>query len=354
MENKYICQIGPGKEVLGGISTVINDITSSDLRKKYKFRHIVTASTNRKIITFLKGLIEYIKLCVFNEVKIAHIHMSENGSCYRTMLLIIVSKIFKKKVLVHSHGSEIEKFYFQLGNGIRKKLFRSIIQKADCIIVLTEGWKNFWSDIINPEKIIVIPNSVKIPKEIKKVYNTKESLKILFLGKVGERKGIYDLIDAVDILIKDKINVELFIGGDGEIDNCSKYIKKLNLDNQVHLCGWIEKEKKENLLRNSDLLILPSYFESFGIVLLEAMSYKLPVICSNGGYMHEIVDDGINGYVVPVNAPEKIADKIKYFDANRNELIKMGESGFKKVISTYSYTDVMRCFEKTYEYYLKY
>lgn len=70
--------------------------------------------------------------------------------------------------------------------------------------------------------------------------------------------------------------------------------------------------------------------------------------------MHEIVDDGINGYVVPVNAPEKIADKIKYFDVNRNELINMGNNGFQKVVSTYSYTDIMRCFEKTYEYYLKY
>ncbi|MGG7058130.1 glycosyltransferase family 4 protein [Clostridium tertium] len=353
MKCKYICHIGPGEDVLGGISTVISDIMNSDLREEYKFQLIRTASYKRKLITFFKGLIKYIKLCVFNQVSLVHIHMSENGSCYRTMILIIVSKFFGNTVLVHSHGSEIEKFYFDLGDGFKKKLFNNILQKADCIVVLTPGWKKFWERIVKSEKIIIIPNSVTIPKELKKANNMNDKLKVLFLGKVGKRKGIYDLIDAMNILIKDKINVELFIGGDGELDKCNKYIEKLNLKNKVHLCGWVEKEKKENLLRDADLLVLPSYFESFGIVLLEAMAYKLPVICSNGGYMHEVVDDGIDGYIVPVNSPKNIADKIRYIDSHRDELIKMGHNGFSKVSSTYSYTDIMRSFGKIYDYYGK-
>lgn len=354
MKDKYICQIGPGEDVLGGMSTVINYIMNSDLNIKYKFKLIRTASSKRKLKTFFSGLIKYIGLCICNKVELAHIHMSENGSCYRTMILIIVSKLFRNKVLVHSHGGEIEKFYFELGDGFKKKLFNNILQKADSIIVLTPGWKDFWGRIVKQEKIVVIPNSVTIPKEVKKVINTSGKLKLLFLGKVGERKGIYDLIDAVDILLKDKIKVELFIAGDGELDKCNKYIEKLSLNNSVHLCGWVEKEKKENLLREADLLVLPSCFESFGIVLLEAMSYKLPVICSNGGYMHEVVDDGLDGYVVPVNSPENIADKIRYFDSNRDELYIMGNNGFKKVKSIYSYNDIMKCFGRIYDYYGKY
>lgn len=354
MKCKYICQIGPGEDVLGGMSTVISDIMNSELKGRYHFKLIRTASYSGKSKTFFKGLVEYIKLCICNQVACVHIHMSENGSCYRTMILIVISKFFGKKILVHSHGSEFEKFYYGLGNGVKQKLFNNILQKSDAIIVLTPGWKNFWGKIVELEKVIVVPNSVGIPEEVEKCCHTSDNLKLLFLGKVGERKGVYDLIDAVDILRKDGINVDLLIGGDGETNRCQEYIDKLYLQGRVHLCGWVEKKKKEELLRASDLLVLPSYFESFGIVLLEAMSYKVPVICSDGGYMHEVVDNEIDGYVVPVNSPKDIADKIRYFDSHRDMLITMGNSGYKKVSSNYSDSDVMKMFGEIYKDYAEY
>lgn len=339
-KKKAICQIGPGRDMPGGMSAVIEGYLHSSYLDEFRQIHIVTASSVGKLKCFLGGLARYLKLIMNHEVELAHLHMSERGSCYRAIILILVSKVFKVPVILHSHGSELEIWYRSV-LGFNRKIFNYIMKKCDAIIVLTPGWKDFWKKIVKEDRIYVIPNYVTIQAHVNKKYCNCGKINIVFLGYVGDRKGTFDLIRAARILKDRNINFCLRIGGNGEIGKCNMLINELNLQNDVLVLGWLNKDEKEKILNLSDILVLPSLYESFGIVLLEAMAHQLPVICGSNGYSKEIITDGVDGYIAESGNAISIADKVAKLN-NQVILNQFGEAAYSKVTKAYSEDCVMR------------
>lgn len=346
-KNKYICEIGPGSEYPGGILSVINDYMGSKYLKDFKLKHIVTASKKHKALGFLKGVYTYLILCMNHNVRLAHIHMSERGSCVRAICLIFISNIFNVPTIVHSHGSEIIQYYNNLTSA-KRKIFDYAMNSVNKIIILTPGWKKFWGKIVDEQKLIVIPNFVKIPNTYNKTYKENGKLNILFLGIVGERKGTYDLVRAIDYIVhkKGKKNISLCIAGNGELSNCQAMVKRLKLNNYIKVIGWADEGKKDKLLKTHDLLVLPSKYESFGIVVLEAMSYKLAVISGDGGFTKELISPGKDGFVAKSGNYIDLSSKILL---SSNVLKELGENGYSKVKNQFSEAVVMKKIKKLYE-----
>ncbi|WP_172637986.1 glycosyltransferase family 4 protein [Lactiplantibacillus plantarum] len=341
---KYICEIGPGNGYPGGILTVINDYMNSKYLKNFNLKHIVTASQKNKLLIFFFGVSYYVALCLLKKVQLSHIHMSERGSCSRAIVIIKINRFFGIPTIVHSHGSEIIEYYNSLDDKMKKK-FRNGMQDARKIIVLTPGWKMFWRKIVDSDKIVVIPNYVRIPKVTKKYYYDNK-INLLFLGYIGDRKGTYDLIDAIQLLVSNgKKNIILRIAGNGEIDKCKRIIKEKNLESYIKIIGWANEEKKDKLLRESDILILPSRFESFGIVVLEAMAYKIPAICGDKGFTKELVSNGKDGYIAETGNPESIAKAILSIS---NNVSTFGKNGFIKVSQNFSEEKVIKKLSNMY------
>lgn len=331
---KYICQVGPDDTYPGGIVAVIKGFLESNYLKQTPQKRIVTVSKNKKLSSFIGGIKELYKFSFERKIRVLHIHMSERGSCLRAMIIIQLFSIFNFPIIVHSHGSEIESYYAGLGSLLRS-LFNYEMNKADSVIVLTNGWVSFWEQIVSRHKIQVIPNFVKKTSEKDRNYKVGGTLNLLFLGYVGDRKGTFDLIRAVKKLSQNETPVHLVIAGNGEIEKARLLIKKLDIGSSVELFGWANTDQKHRLLTKADVLVLPSHFESFGIVLLEAMMLKVPVICSNGGYSSEIVRDGIDGLICSAGSVSDIAKKISQIN-NASELKKFGINGRKHALSQYS------------------
>lgn len=325
---------------MGGITSVINTYMESEILDEYEQIHIATAASSNKLKVFLRGLWQYLSYIMKNKVLLSHIHMSENGSCDRAIILVLLSYFFKIPVIIHSHGSEMEKWYLSLKH-IHKNIFGFAMKRVEKIIVLTPGWKQFWKNIVDDNKIVVIPNSVVVKQYSNKVYMKENKLNIVFLGYIGERKGTFDLLKAVKILKDNNVDFYLRIGGNGEIDKCIQLIKKLELQEYVKVYGWIGQEEKDNILEISDVLVLPSYYESFGIVILEAMAKRLPVICGDGGYSKEIISEGYDGYVIKSGDIENIS-QVLISCCDKDLLKKMGNIGYEKVIFYYSEKKIMR------------
>ncbi|MBB1124547.1 glycosyltransferase family 4 protein [Limosilactobacillus albertensis] len=346
---KYICEIGPGNSYPGGILTVINSYINSSYLNSFNLKHIVTASKRYKFLIFITGISYYVVLCLLKQVQISHIHMSERGSCTRAMVIIKINNFFGIPTIVHSHGSEIVEYYNSLSESMKKK-FRNRMRDAKKIIVLTPGWREFWGKIVDSKNIVVIPNYVKIPK-ITKNYYADNKINLLFLGYIGDRKGTYDLIDAIKLLVsRGTNNIILRIAGNGEIEKCKKIIKEKKLEEYIKVIGWANAEKKDELLRKSDILILPSHFESFGIVVLEAMSYKLPVICGDKGFTKELITSGKDGVIAETGNPESIAKAICSISKN---ISTFGKNGFTKVSQNFSEERVLKQLSNLYSKLLK-
>lgn len=345
--NRYVCQVGPGKSVPGGILTVIQSFMSSSYLGEFPMKHIITASDKWKMLTFLSGLVKFILLCVQRRVALAHIHMSERGSCVRAVIFIWVCKLFKIPVIVHSHGGEIREYYNKL-SAINKKIFKKSMSDCQKIIVLTEGWKKIWKEIVPIPEIEVIPNFLNPKSRTTKEYLNDGRLNVLFLGYVGDVKGTFDLVRAIKVAHSNGLNCNLVIGGNGETQECVDLVKKLDLENSVSVLGWLNNEEKQKALDSADILVLPSHFESFGIVILEAFSNQLPVICGSQGFSKEIVDDGINGYVIRTGDVKDIAEKLGMF-TNSEKLKKFGTAGYDKLVKCYSEGHVVKSLGAIYK-----
>ena len=225
---------------------------------------------------------------------VVHIHMASYRSTFRKGKYVRIAKTKGKKVIIHIHGAEYKVFYEKC-NDKQKEEIREILNLADRLIVLSEEWQEFFETIVDKSKICVIYNSIVIPDNFEKNLDTN---KVLFLGRVGQRKGIYDLIDVVERLIPDFPELKLYVGGDGEVDKLKQLIQEKKLEQNVIYVGWTTGEQKEKLLRECSFYILPSYYEGMPMSVLEGMAYKNVVISTKVGGIPKVISNNENGMII--------------------------------------------------------
>ena len=167
-------------------------------------------------------------------------------------------------------------------------------------------------------------------------------LKILFIGNVIPRKGLHVLVAALGRLPRHAWR--LTVAGSLSADiryagRTRRLIGDAGLSDQVDLMDSIDTVRLENLLENHHCLAVPSFYEGFGIVYLEAMAYGLPVIASRAGAVPEIIDDGIEGFLVSPGDVTALADRIGRFIHDRDLLSVMGLSARKRYREHPSWAD---------------
>jgi glycosyltransferase involved in cell wall biosynthesis len=207
-------------------------------------------------------------------------------------------------VIYHIHGAEFRKFSTEHKTAVMK-----VLKKCDAVIALSESWKKYFEECLNAPNVHVINNVIPLPK-VMPTYSQEKCVKFLFLGYLGVRKGIYDLLEAISSHILNLENRALFyVGGNGETAEVQQYIAEKGLCNVVKFCGWVSGDEKVKLLNESDVYVLPSYNEGLPISILEAMSYGMPIITSNVGGIPEIVNED-NGIIVEPGNKQQIYEAI--------------------------------------------
>jgi|FLOH01.1.fsa_nt_gi L-malate glycosyltransferase len=183
------------------------------------------------------------------------------------------------------------------------------------------------------KKPIKIPHGISIPEnkkasiDIRKKYGVEKKLLYIYVGRLAQIKNPMILLRAWKE-IKDK-DVFFLIIGDGELRNkMEQYIKANNLTN-IKLTGFISNKELESAFRSADVLVHYSSYESFGLSMLEGMSYKLPVIATDTGAIPEIVTSDV-GILIPLNNEKKLAEAIIAMKKNHASYAKAGFEKAKK------------------------
>lgn len=325
MNTKNVLTIGIDFNVVHGGVAAVESVYSSFYEP---FNHVATVvdyGCARKLLTFFKAYVQFWKWMLFHkEIEIVHVHGSSDTSFWRKRFFINLAKLFGKKVVFHCHGSEFQRFSAQHLNAVQKTL-----TKCDCIIALSESWKEWFETTIHHKNVVVIKNVIALPRVKKVKHNI---FVLLFLGRLGKRKGIYDLLD---VLIKHKTTfegkVKFLFGGDGDVEQVKEIIKQNGLENIAEFQGWVNGEKKEYLLNLADAFILPSYNEGLPISVLEAMSYSLPVISTTVGGIPEILKNGENGFIMEPGDKDAIYHAVVSLMEDKNLCKDMGKKSFEKV-----------------------
>lgn len=260
---------------------------------------------------------------------------------YRDYFILILTRWLFKRTIFHFRSAGIDEVYKDL-NKVERFLFRLSYYKPDLAIQLSEKNPSD-GDFINAKKTVIVPNGISdLYPSFKKYKNeNEEEIKILSIGSIRESKGVLDLITACSIL-NEKHNFKLLLAGQfvSEIfrDRVESKIKELELDNYVKVLGEITGEGKWRIFAESQIFCFPTFYEneSFGNVLIEAMQFELPVVATDWRATSTIVDEGITGYLVPINKPKMLADRISYLIDNPDDRKRMGRAGREKFLSQYN------------------
>jgi glycosyltransferase involved in cell wall biosynthesis len=291
-----VLYIGPDhRNHRGGIGAVL-DVYSKNISPFKFIPTYVTRSFIRQLATYVLAIFKLVWVCITDrQVKILHIHHASRGSFMRKSIMVLIGMMFGKKIILHIHGGGFHNYYKR--SRLMKPFIRWTLEHADAVVCLSEMWKNYYSSTFKLKRLAIINNVIE-KANITGEHHQNGSLRMLFLGHVTEKKGVFDLLQVLADNRNDyKNRVKVTIGGIGEVERLEKTISDNQFNGDVHFAGWVNGGKKAELLNSCDVYVLPSYFEGLPISILEAMSYGKPVISTNVGGIPEIVKPGFNGWL---------------------------------------------------------
>lgn len=327
--------IGASLHQNGGIAN-LETLILSNIPQNIEIRHIAShdeGTAIHRIVVFSKAWTSLIWHLLHRKVDVVHIHMSDGGSIIRKALLSMTASLFRKPVVIHTHGAEFHASYNKFPQWLQK-LITSTFKHCDAFIVLTSFWREYYIHRLelSRKRVFILPNPTELPDFIPNRMHSVP-VRIVFLGRIGERKGAFDLVNAFAKLSKEvRAKTELVLAGDGEFEYGKTLAKKLNVSDQVSFLGWVNTKQRDELLKTADVFILPSYNEGLPLALLEAMGWGLPVITTPVSGIPDVVRHCHNGLLVPPGDIQQISEAIQLMIENEDLRILLGRAARETVV----------------------
>jgi len=201
--------------------------------------------------------------------------------------------------VVHLHGGGFEFFWLTIGARLRRAVDRMFLESAK-VVVLGRYWVGVFAGWL-PEaggKVVVLPNST--PSSTMENEPSEDGrVRLTFLGELGRRKGAPQLMEALGRLAgRDDWTATL--AGNGDVEETRASARRLGIADKVEIPGWLDSEATAEVLRRSDILVLPTFIENLPMTILEAFACGVPVVTTPVAAITEVVDHGRNGLLVPV------------------------------------------------------
>lgn len=271
----------------------------------------------------LSGMLRATWLLLRDRADVLHIHLAHGGSVVRKALPLAAARLAKVPTVVHAHSYDFGGWFDGLPPWAQWVVRRVLV--ADQWLVLGTRHVQEYADRLRlaDDRIQVLNNAVPIPHRPVAQSNV-EAVHAVSLGRLGVRKGSYDLIDAVAALDPEiRGRLRLTLAGDGEVDQARAAVAAAGVADTIHVAGWVDPAARDELLGAAHIFVLPSYDEGLPMALLEAMAYGLAPVTTLVGSIGEAITDRVNGLVVEPGRPDQIAAALTELlkdDALRAEL----------------------------------
>lgn len=250
----------------------------------------------------------------------------------------------------HSHIKNV----WHIREIIKSKVERKIISKivnnyADIIIANSKA--TGYSICKDSKKLKIVYNAVEDKKYNLIPNKSQDNIVIGMAGRINRWKGQKLFVDAAEIIhrkypsVKFKIAGAAYIGEEWIEQDLKEYIYEKKLNKSIEMLGLVQD--MEEFYNSIDIFVLPSIQpEPFGLVVIEAMEMKKPVIATNHGGPTEIIDDGETGYLVDYNNANEMADKCIQLIENEKLRCRIGEAGYNKKREVFSLQKTVEDIEK--------
>ncbi len=333
----------------GGMVSVVKNYLNYKNWGDYHIKFIPTHLDSNKWIVMAFFAIQFVKIWLTvktGHYEIAHLHTAERGSFWRKSFLLDFFQRNGIKVILHHHAAEFEDFYTKC-NEQQKKKIQKTLAKADVNIVLSE-------------RLIPMIKEKEPKANVKVLYNavatyssnpySSDSKNILFMGRLGIRKGTFDLIEAIKKLDSQlPQDIQFLLCGDMGEDAVRAKIKELNIEHRIAHIGWIDGKQKKDFISKTMINCLPSYNEGLPMTILETMAAGIPNISTSIASIPEVIKNGENGFLIKPGDTEALSSKILELVQNESLRTRFSQNSFTLITDNFSIDNHVNSLKKIYD-----
>jgi glycosyltransferase involved in cell wall biosynthesis len=286
----------------------------------------------RAAAAFARALLRLIALHRERRLGVIHANLSQRGSTIRKLIVAQLARRLGVPLVIHLHGSGYHEFYDGLWPPLQRPV-RAMFRGAAGVIVLGRFWAAWVADRMGlpPSSIATLYNGVPTPGGGRGQDPARPH--IVLLGRIGPRKGIPELLEALASPAMASRGWRATLAGDGDLEPYRRFVAERGLADRVTLPGWLDSDAASGLLQRADILTLPSHAENFPISVIEALAAGVAVVTTPIGTTPELLVDGVSALFVPVGDAHALADTlVRLIDdaALRRRIAAAGHDVFRR------------------------
>lgn len=335
-----------GREHGGGIGRLVGYIV--DEAAHTGKRHVITDSRGPRLSLFASpfhlalSAAAIVRDRVSDPTRIQHIHVAGRGSTVRKLVLTAVARAVGGIHVLHLHDPEYADDFTRRPAWARRAV-TAMFRGADHVVALGDRDRNVLENLLGVprDRLSVLHNAVPdpgpgpVPRDA-----AGGPVRILFLGRLGARKGVPELLAALASEPLRDLDWRAVLAGDGPVDRFRRDAEASGLGTVVTMPGWVDEQEVRRLCSEADILVLPSHAEGLAMAVIEGMAHGLTVVTTRVGAHEEVLTDGDTGVFVPVGDPAALAATLAALisdPARRERLARRARQHFVEHLSIDSY-----------------
>jgi glycosyltransferase involved in cell wall biosynthesis len=345
---RQVIMLGPDPGARGGMATVIGTLLAHGYEEDGHCRFLPTyvdGGPLRKARCAAAALLRFGALLARGRVALLHVHAASGTSFWRKAIFMLLARAARVPVLFHLHGGEFRDFIDGRLHGRRKRLALWLLRGSRAAFALTEESAAWLRTRCQLAEVELMPNPLAPVRPLPR----QPGRDILYIGRLEEKKGVFDLLEAFAQVRPALPGTRLVLAGDGEADAVRTRAQAMGVSDALVLEGWVDAARRAQLLSQAGVFVLPSHHEQMPMVILEAMAAGTPVVATNVGAVAQMLVQGKAGSVVPVRKISVLAAQILSILTDNSRTEKLTRVAQEQIQSTYLVDTVLLRLRRRYQ-----
>jgi glycosyltransferase involved in cell wall biosynthesis len=333
-ERPRVLHMGPDPAIGGGMAAALRGLLSSPLADRYELDVVPTyrgPEPLRRLAVYCAALARLIAWGLRGRGRVVHVHATVRGSMYRKSVCVLLAKALRRRVVLHVHSGAGDIAAFAKSRGrLSLTLFRAAFGASDAVLAVSAASAEALRNAYDLTGVEVVPNAAPLVPSFSRPKATGEEVSLAYLGGFANpAKGGDVIVEALALAVPREPRLRVTLAGPGELSPAGVSLVEANP--AVEWAGWLDEERKGELLRAAEVFAMPSRSEGLPMALLEAMAYGMAIVATEVGGIPEVVNSGEEGLLSPPENPVALADALCHLVADPDLRRHLGEGARRRV-----------------------